>query len=120
MFVWTYQKFESWLLVLLCLFLLQFVFQEGRWKDTLSELFFFLFYFLCPALYHAGCHKIAAFVFLTSFRESLTVWSMVIFAFAFSQRYVSAETAARCPLVETRASSHKIAPIADSKTQSLC
>jgi len=114
MLVWTWQKFESWFYLLLSLLLLQ--------EFPLPQICSALYHFLCslfPALYREGCHKIAAFVFLTSFRESLTVWSLAIFAFAFTQRYVSDEKVARS-LDETRASSHKTAPIADSKTQSLC
>ena len=65
------------------------------------------------------CLQLASLVFLTSFRESFTAWSLAIFALAFTQRYISDEKVARS-LVETRASSHKTAPIADSKTQSLC
>ena len=114
MLVYTWQKFERWLFMLFSLIILKDLILNNSTAigpALLNTVLYFL---------ELVCLQLASLVFLTSFRESFTAWSLAIFALAFTQRCVSDEKVARCPLVETRASSHKTAPIADSKTQSLC
>ena len=115
MIVYTWQKFESWLLLLLSLYILQDI-----WGTFDAQCIYLALCDWGSVLYRAACHKIAALVFLTERGESLTCWFLVIFSFLFTQRYVSDEICSRCPLVETRASSRKIAPIVDSERQRPC